>query len=73
MYNLKSNYLVLQVFENETRKIIGFCKTYKKAKEYLNFNEYNIEILQVTTVAKNYGKKYEYKESQKDERSKRPF
>ncbi|CCP24342.1 hypothetical protein [Mycoplasmopsis cynos] len=75
MKNLKENYLCVQVFENGKRKIIGFYETYEKAFKMLDFNDYKIEILKVTTIKRNFKitPEFTYKESQKDSRSERPF
>ncbi|UWV93666.1 hypothetical protein NW062_07235 [Mycoplasmopsis cynos] len=43
----------MQVFENGKRKIIGFYETYEKAFKMLDFNDYKIEILKVTTIKRN--------------------
>lgn len=75
MTQLKENFMCVQVFDNGMRKIIGFYKTFSEASKMLDFNEFKIEVLKVSTGKRNFvtNETYAYQKSQKDNRSKRPF
>lgn len=75
LFNLEKNFIAFEVFENGSRKVIGFFKKYAEAKELLKFKENKIEIVQGSLINRNYlyEKKYGFKKSQHDHRSKRLF
>ncbi|MCU9934412.1 hypothetical protein NWE61_04730 [Mycoplasmopsis felis] len=43
LFNLEKNFIAFEVFENGSRKVIGFFKKYAEAKELLKFKENKIE------------------------------
>ncbi|MCU4706438.1 hypothetical protein [Mycoplasma sp. CSL7503-lung] len=76
MENLKSNFLALEVFDNGSRKIIGFYKNSKEPFELLDkHSDKKIEVLSCTTIKRNFkiNDELEYKQTQNDKRAKRQY